>query len=150
MPTFDITAPDGKQYEIEGATAEGALAALQKHLGSTSAPAQQATAPAAAPADPFAAPTGAEAPPVLAAMGYGELAKTAGRTLDNIVRSGANSLTFGQADRFAGGMDALTGRAKNYSEGVDAQHAETEARRKEQSAAAVVGMLVAVCLVALG
>lgn len=33
MPTFDITAPDGKTYEIEGATAEGALAALQKHLG---------------------------------------------------------------------------------------------------------------------
>jgi hypothetical protein len=33
MPTFDITAPDGKTYEIEGATAEGAFAALQKHLG---------------------------------------------------------------------------------------------------------------------
>lgn len=33
MPTFDITAPDGKIYEIEGANAEGALAALQKHLG---------------------------------------------------------------------------------------------------------------------
>ena len=33
MPTFDITAPDGKTYEIEGANAEGALAALQKHLG---------------------------------------------------------------------------------------------------------------------
>jgi hypothetical protein len=33
MPTFDITAPDGKTYEIEGATAEGALAALQKHIG---------------------------------------------------------------------------------------------------------------------
>jgi hypothetical protein len=37
MPTFDITAPDGKSYEIEGATAEGALAALKKHLGSTPA-----------------------------------------------------------------------------------------------------------------
>ncbi len=33
MPTFDITAPDGKTYEIEGANAEGALAALQKHIG---------------------------------------------------------------------------------------------------------------------
>lgn len=33
MPVFDITAPDGKQYEIEGPTAEGALAALQQHLG---------------------------------------------------------------------------------------------------------------------
>ena len=33
MPVFDITAPDGKQYEIEGPNAEGALAALQQHLG---------------------------------------------------------------------------------------------------------------------
>lgn len=33
MPVFDITGPDGKAYEIEGADAPGALAALQKHLG---------------------------------------------------------------------------------------------------------------------
>ncbi|HEV2160247.1 hypothetical protein [Bradyrhizobium sp.] len=97
-----------------------------------------ATAPAP-PADPFAAPTGAEAPPALAAMGYGELARTAGRTADNIVRAAANGMTFGLADRFAGGMDALTGQAPSYSEGVKAQHAESEARRQEQPAAAVVG-----------
>jgi hypothetical protein len=138
MPVFEITSPDGRSFEIEGENAQGALAALQKHLGPSAAPAPTA-APAAAPADPFVAPTGTEAPAALAAMGYGELAKTAGHTLDNIVRAGANSLTFGLADRFAGGMDALTGRAKNYSEGVAAQHAETEARRQEQPAAAVVG-----------
>lgn len=103
------------------------------------APAAPDAAPMAAPADPFAAPTGAEAPPALAAMGYGELARTAGRTADNIVRSAANSLTFGMADRFAGGMDALTGRAPTVSEGIKAQHAESEARRAEQPAAAVVG-----------
>lgn len=33
MPTFDITAPDGKQYSVEGADAKGAMAALQKHVG---------------------------------------------------------------------------------------------------------------------
>lgn len=33
MPVFDITAPNGKTYEIEGPNAEGALAALQQHLG---------------------------------------------------------------------------------------------------------------------
>lgn len=32
MPTFDITAPDGKQYTVEGADAKGAMAALQKHV----------------------------------------------------------------------------------------------------------------------
>jgi hypothetical protein len=136
MPVFEITAPDGKAYEIEGPDARGALAALQKHLGGAGAP---AAAPGAPPADPFAAPTGTEAPRALAAMGYGELAQTAGRTLDNLVRAGANSLTFGLADRFAGGMDAVTGRAPSYAEGVKTQHAESEARRAEQPGAAVIG-----------
>lgn len=30
MPTFEITAPDGKKYRVEGASAEGALAAVKK------------------------------------------------------------------------------------------------------------------------
>lgn len=33
MPTFQITGPDGKKYRISGETAEGAVQALQKHLG---------------------------------------------------------------------------------------------------------------------
>jgi hypothetical protein len=33
MATFTIQAPDGKGYTIEGETADGALAALKKHLG---------------------------------------------------------------------------------------------------------------------
>lgn len=33
MPTFDITSPDGKQYTVEGPDAQGAMAALQKHVG---------------------------------------------------------------------------------------------------------------------
>jgi hypothetical protein len=135
MPVFEITAPDGKAYEIEGPDAQGALAALQKHLVATA----PAAAPVAPPADPFAASTGAEAPPALAAMGYGELARTAGRTADNIVRAAANSMTFGMGDRFAGAMDALTGRAPSVAEGIKAQHAESEARRTEQPAAGIVG-----------
>jgi len=118
------------------ADAARALAGEITRLRQSAAP---ATAPIVASADPFAASTGAEVPQALASMGYGELAKTAGRTADNIVRSAANSLTFGMADRFAGGMDALTGRAPSYSEGVKTQHAETEARRAEQPAATVVG-----------
>lgn len=43
MPTFQITAPDGKQYRISGENAEGAMSALQQHLGSASSavPAEQ-------------------------------------------------------------------------------------------------------------
>jgi hypothetical protein len=33
MATFEITAPDGARYQVEGETQEGALAALQQHLG---------------------------------------------------------------------------------------------------------------------
>jgi len=34
MPTFEITTPDGRTFDITGETQEGALAALKKHLGS--------------------------------------------------------------------------------------------------------------------
>lgn len=37
MPIFDITAPNGKQYEVEGADAQGAMAALHQHVGEPSA-----------------------------------------------------------------------------------------------------------------
>lgn len=37
MPSFTIEAPDGKTYDIEGANADGALAALKKHLGASDA-----------------------------------------------------------------------------------------------------------------
>lgn len=44
MPTFQITAPDGKKYKISGETAEGAYAALQQHIGTGNpAPVDQAT-----------------------------------------------------------------------------------------------------------
>lgn len=33
MPTYQITGPDGKKYRISGETPEGAVQALQKHLG---------------------------------------------------------------------------------------------------------------------
>ncbi len=36
MATFEITAPNGKTYQIEGASREGALEALQAHLATQS------------------------------------------------------------------------------------------------------------------
>lgn len=58
---------------------------------------------------------------------------------DNMVRMGANGLTFGMSDRFAGAMDAATGRAKSYDEGVNAQHARTEAFRQSNPITSAVG-----------
>jgi hypothetical protein len=146
MPVFDITAPDGKQYEIEGATAEGALAALQKHLGASSVPAK---APAASPGVPpsMSAPAFGEEPdlaslarqqPVTASMPYGEQMSRLGNALDKGARLVANGATFGLADKFAGGMDAVTGAAPSYDAGVKAQRAQTDAIRTANPSAAAV------------
>ncbi len=140
MLTFDITAPDGKVYEIEGATAQGALAALQKHLGSApaapSAPSAQAEAPTF---DAMGNPMQGAAPqPVQASMSYGDQMSRVGGALDKGVRMAANGATFGLADKFAGAMDSLTGRAANYDTGVKAQRAQTQAVRDANPAAAAV------------
>lgn len=48
MPTFNIEAPSGKSYTIEGENADGALSALRKHLGEPeNKPAQASVLPAA-------------------------------------------------------------------------------------------------------
>lgn len=145
MPTFDITAPDGKVYEIEGANAQGALQALQKHLGAAPQPTAQqaATAMASQPAadvaefDATGAPTGMRMQqPVQAAMPYGEQMRNVGRSLDNGMRLAANGMTFGLADKLAGGMNSLTGRAATYDEGVKAERATTQAIRDANPMAA--------------
>lgn len=76
MPTFQITAPDGKKYRVTGETAEGAYEALTQHLGQT----QSATT------EPVDAPW------------YQDAAQAA----DDTARLLANGLTFGYADKLAG------------------------------------------------
>lgn len=144
MGVFEITAPDGKVYEIEGANAQGALAALQKHLGGAAPAAAPAAAPpmqteAAGGYDAMGNPTGAATvAPVQASMSYGDQMARVGGALDKGVRMAANGATFGLADKFAGGMDALTGRAPSYDAGVRAQRAETEAVRQAAPGPAAV------------
>lgn len=72
-------------------------------------------------------------------MTYGQQLASVGGALDKGVRMLANGATFGMADRIAGGMDALTGQAPSYSEGVGAQHAQTKAIRDANPALAGVG-----------
>jgi hypothetical protein len=138
MGVFEVTAPDGKVYEIEGANAQGALAALQKHLGAPSAT-QAVPAPQAAPEPSMMEgmlPPGSE--PVQAGPGLGEQVKRVGSKLDDWARLAASGATFGLADKFAGGMDALTGRAPSYDAGVKANRATTQAVRDRLPEAAVV------------
>jgi hypothetical protein len=108
-----------------------------------SAPQAAPALPVAATAEPVQAydamgmPTGAAAAaPVQAGMSYGDQMSRVGSALDKGVRLAANGATFGLADKFAGGMDALTGRAPSYDAGVKAQRAETQAVRDANPVAA--------------
>jgi hypothetical protein len=63
------------------------------------------------------------------------------QTVNNWARAAANGATFGLADKFAGGMNAVTGAAPSYEEGVKAERAKTEEFRQSnpvQAAAAEV------------
>lgn len=82
-----------------------------------------------APSEPVNIQTmhGIPGEPVQAGAGIGNELRRVGSTVDNLVRSAANGMTFGLADKFAGGMDAVTGQAPSYDEGVKAQRARTEA-----------------------
>lgn len=57
MAVFEIKAPDGKTYRIEGADQQGALRALQQHLGTAPAPAPSPATPTSQPAPAAATPT---------------------------------------------------------------------------------------------
>ncbi|MEH2501249.1 hypothetical protein V1290_000060 [Bradyrhizobium sp. AZCC 1578] len=135
MGVFEITAPDGRVYEIEGASAQGALAALQKHLGAAApqpAPAMQAEA------GPMPSTMEGMGGVVQAGPDLGEQVRRVGSKLDDWARLAANGATFGLADKFAGGMDALTGRAPSYDAGVKANRTATQDVRNRLPESAVV------------
>ena len=84
-------------------------------------------------------PTGAEVPAAArASMPYGEQMSNVGTIGRQRGAAIANGVTFGMADKFAGGMDALTGNAPSYDAGVKAERARTEAIRPEQRVAGEV------------
>lgn len=109
--------------EIAGSLGAGGTGAQSAPASFTPAPAPQAMMPEF---DAMGNPTGG----MVATPAPGN-DKRFLDVVDKGVRMLANGMTFGMADRFAGGMDALTGKAPSYSAGVDAQHAQTQAVRDE-------------------
>jgi hypothetical protein len=83
-------------------------------------------------------PEGGMAAPVQAGPDLGEQVKRVGSKLDDWARLAANGATFGMADKFAGGMDRLTGQAASYDAGVKKQRAETQSARDRLPEAGVV------------
>lgn len=105
-------------------------------------PAPAAAAPAApapvetvdVPAyDAMGNPTGTSvaAPVKVPDMSYGEQMGKIGKSVDDTVRLLATGATFGLADKFAGGMNALTGSAPSYDAGVKAERARTQKIRDD-------------------
>lgn len=108
MPTFQITGPDGKKYRVSGDTAEGALSALQQHIG---------------------------APRGYAAVGEGQgVEQSAPRDsflgkMDSAVRGAADVLSLGFADEISAGLGTGFGYLGDYDQelarqrGIDAEDA---------------------------
>lgn len=100
MPTFQITGPDGKKYRVSGENAEGALSALQQHLGG------QQEAPADDPRDSI-------------------LGKA-----DAFMRGAADTFSLGFADEIAAGLGTGFGMLGDYEQelarqrGIDSADAE--------------------------
>jgi hypothetical protein len=77
----------------------------------------------------------------------GTEAERMGKFADDSVRAIANGMTFGLADKIAGGMNAVTGQAPSYDEGVKAERARTAALPEGQK---VAGELVGGALTGSG
>jgi hypothetical protein len=136
MPTLNI---EGRKVTVDDSflklPAEQQNATVEEIAASFSkaAPAPQQADPQmeAAPSyDAMGNPMQAQTmQPVQASMSYGDQMSKVGAALDKGARLVANGATFGLADKFAGGMDSLTGAAPSYDAGVKSQRAQTEAIR---------------------
>jgi hypothetical protein len=126
MATFEITAPDGKAYRVDGDNAEGAVNALHQMLGGTSLtpaaanPFEQWRPKSTNPFEQYRPePRGRVTDPaLLAKLNAPEPAPAAPaapkdesylRKIDDVVRALANGATFGLADRFAAAASSATG-----------------------------------------
>jgi hypothetical protein len=84
MPTFEITAPDGKKYDVTGDNAEGAYNALISMLGGNQA--EQAPKPTPAPTEPYVDEQGVTRYPNLQQVESGAFEDIAGAGLAGMAR----------------------------------------------------------------
>ena len=84
MPTFEITAPDGKKYDVTGDNAEGAYSALISMLGGD----QAEQTPVTAQTDPYVDEQGVTRYPHVPHVERGEFADNAGAGRAGLARGG--------------------------------------------------------------
>jgi hypothetical protein len=137
MPTLNI---GGRKVKVDDSFLS--LTPDQQNATVEEIAASFGSAPAAAPeqvdASPMPSTMDGMAGTVQAGPGLGAEIGKVGSKLDDWARLAANGATFGMADKFAGSMDALTGRAPSYDAGVKANRADTQAVRDRLPEAPVV------------
>ena len=122
MPTFEITAPDGKKYDVTGDNAEGAYNALISMLGGNQA--EQAPEPTPAPTEPYVDEQGVTRYPNLQQVESGAFEDIAKAGLAGIAR-GITSIPEGaeMAARLPGYAADRLGDLADYALGVDTSKA---------------------------
>lgn len=119
---IQIMAPDGSIAEFPAGTPDSVITSVM----AKSYPAPATETVETPEYDAMGNPTQiTRSQPVQAQMPYREQMARVGQFADNMVRAAANGATFGLADKFAGGMNAVTGQAPSYDEGVKAERART-------------------------
>lgn len=137
MAKFQITAPDGSQYEIEGENEQGAMQALHAHLGS-----QPPSQPDAGVNDGSVGPSfarGGTAMPEKPMFGGTDAGRSFGQGV-------ANTVMFGFNDEAAAGLASLRaklpgGNGKSYSDILDMIRKQDKADAEAHPVANVGGML---------
>lgn len=133
MPTFKITGPDGKSYRVSGENAEGALQALQQHIGATPQPQAEShqsidgrgalsnlTQEAANKGDGF------------------------GRNVDSFMRGAADVMSLGLADELAAAGGALTGiggEFMDYDRNLRRERIKQDQRDNSDAVASLAGRI---------
>lgn len=133
MPSYTLES-NGKSFTVEAPDPQTAVAAFKKFT--TSQPAEPSSAGVSNPMGD-SAPIEGGAP--AESMSYGDQMRKVGGALDSTARMIANGATFGLADKFAGGMNYLTGNAPSYTEGVKSEREKTQAIRDYAPKAAMLG-----------
>jgi len=135
MPSYTLEA-DGKSFTVEAPDPQTAVAAFRKFTAAQPAP---SSTPAVN--NPMGDSAPIEGGPA-ETMSYGDQMRKVGGALDSAARMVANGATFGLADKFAGGMNYLTGNAPSYTEGVKSEREKTQAIRDYAPKAAMLGEAV--------
>lgn len=144
MPTFKITGPDGKSYRVSGENAEGALQALQQHLGVSAQPeTQAATNDAMAEMSAMTQgmtgklPGGNLAAARYEAMPAWQKPLVAAADTADLIGNGAS---FGFGNKLAAGLRAPF-TDKTYAEELEGMRAQTDRARDRAGTAGTVAEL---------